>query len=198
MQKHPMGPISLICGVDEAGRGPLAGPVVAAAVILSPEFTIEGIDDSKRLKPAQREFQRDRIINSSCLWGIGVVEPEIVDKINILQATFLAMRQAIAALKIEPELVLVDGRMKIPDLSYEQRAIIGGDGSEACIAAASILAKTHRDALMCKFAEQYPEYGFAKHKGYGTQEHIANIMRLGPCPIHRKSFYPVSTYFVNL
>ncbi len=108
------------------------------------------------------------------------------------------MRQAIAGLGIEPELILVDGHMKIPDLIYEQRAIIGGDRSEACIAAASILAKTHRDELMCKFSEQYPEYGFAKHKGYGTEEHLANLLRLGPCPIHRKSFHPVSTYFLNL
>jgi ribonuclease HII len=187
----------LICGVDEAGRGPLAGPVVAAAVILCPDFNTAGLDDSKRLTPAKREVQRDRIINSKCLWGIGIVEHDIIDSINILQATFLAMRQAVAALGVSPEIVLVDGRMKIPDLPYKQRPIVGGDASEPCIAAASILAKTHRDDLMRKFAEQYPDYGFEKHKGYGTEEHLANILRLGPCPIHRKSFHPVSTYFVN-
>ncbi len=188
----------LICGVDEAGRGPLAGPVVAAAVILCPDFNTEGLDDSKRLTPAKREIQRDRIMNSPCHWGIGVVDPETVDKINILQATFLAMRQAVAALGKKPDLVLVDGHMRIPDLQVAQRAIVGGDGIEACIAAASILAKTYRDDLMRKMAEEYPEYGFEKHKGYATEEHIANLMRLGPCPIHRKSFYPVSTYFLDL
>jgi ribonuclease HII len=186
----------LICGVDEAGRGPLAGPVVAAAVILCPDFDIKGLDDSKRLTPARREAQRIRIMNSPCFWGIGVVEPEIVDKINILQATFLAMRQAIAVLNQEPELILVDGHLRIPKISIEQRPIVRGDASEPCIAAASILAKTHRDSLMCQYAKQYPDYGFEKHKGYGTQEHLANIVRLGPCPIHRKSFYPVSTYYL--
>ncbi len=188
----------LICGVDEAGRGPLAGPVVAAAVILCPDFNTDGLDDSKRLTPAKREFQRDRIMNSPCHWGIGVVDPEIVDRINILQATFLAMRQAVEALGRKPDLVLVDGHMRIPDLPIAQRAIVGGDGTEACIAAASILAKTYRDDLMRKMAQEYPEYGFEKHKGYATEEHIANLMRLGPCPIHRKSFYPVSTYFLDL
>jgi ribonuclease HII len=187
----------LICGVDEAGRGPLAGPVVAAAVILHPDFETTGLDDSKRLTPAKREIQRDRIIYSKCLWGIGVVEHDIIDRINILQATFLAMRQAVAALGLSPEIVLVDGRMTIPEMPHNQRAIIGGDASEPCIAAASILAKTHRDDLMRKFAEQYPDYGFERHKGYGTEEHLANILRLGPCPIHRKSFHPVSTYFIN-
>jgi ribonuclease HII len=185
----------LICGVDEAGRGPLAGPVVAAAVILCDGFDIAGLDDSKRLTPQKREIQRERIINSKSLWGIGIVEHDIVDRINILQATFLVMRQAIAAIGITPEIVLVDGRLKIPELLYNQRPIVGGDGSEACIAAASILAKTHRDDLMRKYAEEFPDYGFEKHKGYGTAEHLANLLRLGPCPIHRKSFYPVSTYF---
>ncbi len=176
----------------------MAGPVVAAAVILCPDFNCEGLDDSKRLTPAKREIQRDRIMNSSCHWGIGIVDPETVDKINILQATFLAMRQAVAALDKKPDLVLVDGHMRIPELPIAQRAIIGGDGIEACIAAASILAKTYRDDLMRKMAQEYPEYGFEKHKGYATEEHIANLMRLGPCPIHRKSFYPVSTYFLDL
>jgi ribonuclease HII len=188
----------VVCGVDEAGRGPLAGPVVAAAVILCPDFDIEGLDDSKRLTPDRREIQRERIIKSQCRWGIGVVEHDIIDRLNILQATFLAMRQAIAALGIVPEIILVDGNLKIPELTCKQRPIIGGDACEPCISAASILAKTYRDDLMRNFAVEYPEYGFEKHKGYGTEEHLANLLRLGPCPIHRKSFYPVSTYFLKL
>jgi ribonuclease HII len=190
--------LALTCGVDEAGRGPLAGPVVAAAVILCPDFDVEGLDDSKRLTPVQREAQRQRIFNSACVWAIGVVEPDIIDKINILQASFMAMRRALAALSVRPEIVLVDGHLQIPRLEIEQRSIIGGDGIEPSISAASILAKTYRDELMCKYAEQYPEYGFEKHKGYATEEHLANLLRLGPCPIHRKSFYPVSTYFLDL
>jgi ribonuclease HII len=188
------GRTALACGVDEAGRGPLAGPVVAAAVILCSDFDVDGLDDSKRLTPGQRQTQRQRIIGSACIWGIGIVEPNIIDEINILQATFLAMRQAIAALGATPKIVLVDGHMKIPRLSIEQRPIVGGDALVPCISAASILAKTYRDELMHKFAEQYPEYGFEKHKGYATREHVANLLRLGPCPIHRKSFHPVSTY----
>jgi ribonuclease HII len=192
------GRTSLTCGVDEAGRGPLAGPVVAAAVILCADFDIEGLDDSKNLTPLQRETQRKRIMDSACIWGIGVVEPKIIDRINILQASFMAMRQAIAALSVKPDMILVDGHLQIPELNIEQRSIIGGDGIEASISAASILAKTYRDELMCKYAEQYPEYGFEKHKGYATEEHLANLLRLGPCPIHRKSFHPVSTYFLDL
>jgi ribonuclease HII len=192
----PQGQSGLICGVDEAGRGPLAGPVVAAAVILCPEFDTKGLDDSKRLTPAKREAQRTRIMNSPCFWGIGVVEPDKIDEINILQATFLAMREAIASLKIRPEIILVDGHLRIPEISIAQRPIVRGDASEPCIAAASILAKTHRDSIMRQYATQYPEYGFEKHKGYGTKEHLANISRFGPCPIHRKSFYPVSNYFL--
>jgi ribonuclease HII len=188
----------LICGVDEAGRGPLAGPVVAAAVILCDRFDISGLDDSKRLSPASREKQRRRIMASESLWGIGIVEPETIDKINILQATFEAMRMAIISLGITPDTILVDGKHKISGIVIEQRAIIGGDGSEPAIAAASILAKTHRDDLMRRYSEIYPDYGFEKHKGYGTAEHIASLNRLGPCPIHRKSFNPVSNYYLEL
>ena len=187
-----------ICGVDEAGRGPLAGPVVAAAVILSKGFDYAGLDDSKRLSPAARDRQRQRIIASESHWGIGMVDAETIDKINILQATFEAMRIAIKSLGAIPELVLVDGNHKIPDLDFKQRAVIGGDSSEPAISAASILAKTHRDDLMLKYAELYPEYGFEKHKGYGTAEHIAKIFEYGPCPIHRKSFNPISNYYLEI
>jgi len=172
--------------------------VVAAAVILCDDFDINGLDDSKRLSPASREKQRQRIMASQSLWGIGIIEPETIDKINILQATFEAMRIAIMSLGVTPETVLVDGNHKIPDIAINQRAIIGGDGSEPAIAAASILAKTHRDDLMRRYSEKYPDYGFEKHKGYGTAEHIASLNRLGPCPIHRKSFNPVSQYYLEI
>jgi ribonuclease HII len=185
----------LICGVDEAGRGPLAGPVVAAAVIFCEGFDTEGIRDSKCLSPAQRQRQMERLMTSSCLWGIGVVGHKIIDRINILQASFLAMRQAIGALGIEPEFVLVDGCHQVPGLSMKQQAIIGGDKLELCIAAASILAKTHRDQLMIEYSEQFPEYGFGKHKGYATPEHLTRLFEHGPCLIHRKSFHPVSEYY---
>jgi ribonuclease HII len=185
----------LICGVDEAGRGPLAGPVVAAAVVLCDGFDTDGIADSKRLTPAQRQRQRERLIGSPCLWGIGVVGHQVIDEVNILQATFLAMQQAIEALGIEPEIVLVDGCQRIPGLLFRQQAIIDGDALEPCISAASILAKTYRDELMMRYSERYPHYGFEKHKGYATLEHLTKIFQYGPCPIHRRSFHPVSTYY---
>ncbi|OGC89474.1 MAG: ribonuclease HII [candidate division Zixibacteria bacterium RBG_16_53_22] len=185
----------LICGVDEAGRGPLAGPVVAAAVILCDGFDTKGIRDSKSLTPARRQEQRERLLDSSCLWGIGVVGHEIIDKINILQASFLAMRRAIEALGVEPEIVLVDGRHPLPGLTFKQQALVGGDKSEPCISAASIMAKTYRDQLMLEYSGLYPAYGFGKHKGYGTPEHLANLFEHGPCLIHRRTFHPVSTYY---
>lgn len=185
----------LICGVDEAGRGPLAGPVVAAAVILADDFNTAGIFDSKMLSPARREIQKNRIIQSSSLWGIGIVDHDIVDRINVLQASLLAMKRAIENLPINPDIILVDGRFEIPDLGIRQKAIINGDESETVISAASILAKTSRDEIMSGLDRQYPGYGFRKHKGYPTREHIAHLNRLGPCPVHRKSFRPVSKYF---
>lgn len=187
----------LICGVDEAGRGPLAGPVVAAAVIPSNDLDITGIRDSKTLTASRRESLRERIENSSTQWALGVVGPEIVDKINILQATFLAMRMAVGKLKIKPDLVVVDGRFEIPKIDIRQKAVVKGDSKELSIAAASILAKTHRDMLMSRLEKRYPGYGFSKHKGYPTKEHISNLEKLGPCPIHRKSFRPVRNFFDN-
>jgi ribonuclease HII len=187
----------LICGVDESGRGPLAGPVVAAAVIPGNDLKFKIIKDSKQLSSTRREKFRDLICSSSTKWAIGVVEPEIVDKINILQATFLAMRKAIGSLEIKPDMVLVDGQFIIPDFGIEQKAIIKGDTKELSIAAASILAKTHRDLLMDRLEEKYPGYGFSRHKGYGTEEHIRMLEKLGPCPVHRKSFRPVCNFFSN-
>jgi len=185
----------LICGVDEAGRGPLAGPVVAAAVILADDFDTVGIHDSKLLSPTKREMQKNRILQSSSLWGIGIVDPDMVDQINVLQASLLAMKKAIENLPFAPDIILVDGRFEIPDLGIRQKAIIDGDESETVISAASILAKTSRDEIMRGLDIEYPGYGFGKHKGYPTGEHIACLKRLGPCPVHRRSFRPVSKFF---
>jgi ribonuclease HII len=185
----------LVCGVDESGRGPLAGPVVAAAVIISDDLDCEGIADSKALTSTRREVLKDRIEKSSSVWALGVVGPETVDEINILQATFMAMRQAISKLKKKPDIVLVDGQFTIPDCMIRQEAIIKGDTKELSIAAASIMAKTHRDRLMKQMENDYPGYGFSKHKGYPTKEHIRRLEKLGPCPIHRKSFQPVCNFF---
>lgn len=184
----------LVCGVDEAGRGPLAGPVVAAAVILSKDMDISGITDSKKLSPVKREIQRRLITDSSSLWGIGVVEHEVVDRINIFNATLLAMKIAIENLPIKPDIVYIDGRFEIPDLGIAQKPIINGDELEPSIGAASIMAKTHRDGIMTSLDRKYPGYGFGRHKGYPTRDHIKNLQRLGPSPIHRKSFHPVSTF----
>lgn len=187
----------LVCGVDEAGRGPLAGPVVAAAVILSPDFDTTGIADSKKLTPLQRNIQRRKIEDSKSLWAIGVVGHDIVDRINILKASLLAMKIAIEKLPMEPGIVYVDGKFEIPELEIRQKAIIGGDDSEIVIAAASILAKTYRDEIMIDLDCEYPGYGFERHKGYPTREHIENLNRLGPSPVHRRSFSPVSGFFEN-
>ncbi len=185
----------LICGVDEAGRGPLAGPVVAAAVVLADDFDTAGIHDSKMLSPARREIQRNRILQSSSLWGIGIVDHAVVDRINVLQASLMAMRKAIENLPVAPDIILVDGRFEIPDLEIQQKAIVNGDESEVAISAASILAKTSRDEIMIGLDREYPGYGFEKHKGYPTRDHIANLNKLGPCPVHRKSFRPVLRFF---
>jgi ribonuclease HII len=170
---------------------------VAAAVILSDDFDEGIIKDSKKLSPAQREKAKVVIEQSTSLWGIGIIESEVVDQVNILQATFMAMRMAVERIPRDPDIVLVDGNYTIPDFGLPQKAIIGGDNEEKAIAAASILAKTYRDKLMIEYDEKYPGYGFAQHKGYGTRDHISNLSKLGPCPIHRRSFKPVSNYFNN-
>lgn len=175
-----------IAGIDEAGRGCLAGPVVASAVILGPAC-VQGLTDSKKLSPAKRSFLAAQIKNSALAWSIGISWPGEIDRINILQATLQAMAKAVKRLKIHPCHVLIDGNQQIP-VNISQQTIIGGDGSEPCISAASILAKTFRDRLMISLAHKYPGYDFARHKGYGTRDHLKSIRALGPSPIHRMTF----------
>jgi ribonuclease HII len=180
-----------IAGVDEAGRGPWAGPVVAAAVIFGPGTAIKGINDSKKLAPEKREALFDRIKGEAVSVGVGIVYQDVIDRINILEATFAAMREAVSGLSVEPGLVLVDGSWPVPGLKAKQRAIIGGDGKSAAIAAASIIAKVTRDRIMTELAAAYPQYAFERHKGYGTKEHKDALDLYGPCPLHRKSYAPV-------
>jgi len=177
-------------GVDEAGRGPLAGPVFAAAVILDPGRRISGLADSKILEPERREELAVVIKSRALAWGIGRAEVEEIDTINILQASLLAMQRAVAALTLAPDVVLVDGD-RAPAVNCRVRTVIGGDATVRAISAASILAKVARDAEMCLLDERYPGYGFAKHKGYSTEQHFEALDRLGVCPIHRRSFAPV-------
>ena len=176
-----------VAGVDEAGRGPLAGPVVAGAVILPHDLSIRGIDDSKKLSPAKREKLFELIMRDAVSVGTGITSESVIDEINILKATQLAMREAIAKLDVTPAHVLVDGN-PIPALDFPQTAIHQGDTKSTAIAAASIVAKVTRDRMLVELDDRYPGYGFAKHKGYGTEEHISALMRLGPCEIHRRSF----------
>ena len=184
---------SLLAGIDEAGRGPLAGPVTAAAVILSKGTDIPSLNDSKKLTPKKRDSLFEIIQEKAIAFSIISVDNEVIDKINILQATFLAMKNAIEALKIKPELCLIDGNHKVPNLNFSQEAVIDGDAKSAAIAAASILAKVTRDKIMLELAKQYPNYCFEKHKGYGTKVHLEAIAKFGPCPIHRKTFAPLSS-----
>jgi ribonuclease HII len=180
----------LVCGVDEAGRGPWAGPVAAAAVILDPAAPILGLADSKALTAKRRTVLAAQI-RAGSLWGLGFASPEEIDALNIRLATHLAMRRAVAALPRRPTLVLVDG-VDAPELGAPARAIVKGDASEPAISAASILAKTARDAWMMEAAQRFPGYGFERHMGYGAPEHAAALTRLGPTPIHRLSFKPVA------
>jgi len=183
-----------IAGVDEAGRGPLAGPVVAAACVLPEGVLIEGIDDSKKLLPSERFRIFQEIISLSGVdYGIGVVDALIIDQINILQATFQAMLIAISKLAQRPDYLLIDGNRK-PSTPIPAEALVKGDARSQSIAAASILAKVTRDELMLPFDAQWPQYGFANHKGYPTEEHLNAIAQHGPCPIHRMSFAPLKSY----
>lgn len=179
-------------GVDEAGRGPLAGPVVAAAVILDPASLIDGLDDSKKLSEATRERLAGEIRRQALAWSVAEASAEEIDRLNILQATFLAMRRAVDGLSITPARALIDGNRVPPGLGCPAEAIVKGDGRIASIAAASILAKSHRDALMRRLAETYPQYGFDRHMGYPTAAHFAALAEHGPCPAHRRSFGPVA------
>lgn len=180
-----------IAGIDEAGRGPLAGPVVAAAVILPSPAKLPPVTDSKKLQPAAREQLAIalRAMPGICI-GIGVVPAAEIDRLNILKATHEAMRLAVLQLDPPPDLALIDG-LPVPAFPIRSRAIVGGDARSASIAAASILAKVHRDRLMVNLDRQYPGFGFARHKGYGTPQHLEALQRLGPCPEHRRSFAPV-------
>lgn len=184
----------VVIGVDEAGRGPLAGPVVAAACVLGHDAP-QGLDDSKKLS-AKRRAVLEPQIKASCHWALGVVEADEIDRINIFAATMLAMTRAVAALALEPDEVLIDGNMtpagRHPDWCWPARAIVGGDALEPCISAASILAKEHRDRLMREYAEAHPHYGWQTNMGYGTAEHLAALREHGPTPLHRRSFAPVA------
>jgi ribonuclease HII len=181
----------LIAGVDEAGRGPLAGPVVAAAVILDPAQRISGLRDSKELSARARERLAIEIRVHAVAWAVAQSDVGEIDALNILQATLLAMQRAVQRLAQRPEVVWIDGQ-HCPALDCPTRAIVGGDGTIAAIAAASILAKTDRDAMLSELDRDYPQYGFCRHKGYGTPEHLAALAAHGPCPAHRRSFSPVS------
>ena len=179
--------VAVICGVDEAGRGPLAGPVYAAAVILPRGLVIEGLNDSKKLTEKKRAELFDVITAKAVAYGIASADEKEIDEINILQATFLAMRRAIAALSVRPDLALIDGN-RDSDFGVPSETVVRGDSLSANIAAASILAKVTRDRVMERFAEEYPQYGFEIHKGYGTKRHYEALREFGPCPIHRQSF----------
>jgi ribonuclease HII len=181
---------SLLCGVDEAGRGPLAGAVFAAAVVLDPARPIRGLADSKQLAGAVREKLAERIKSRSIAWAVASASVAEIDTINILRASLLAMRRAVEALGMEPDEVCVDG-LHTPEIAFRCRAIVRGDSLVKAISAASILAKTARDAEMTLLDARYPGYGFAQHKGYSTPEHLAALKERGPCEIHRRSFEPV-------
>ena len=182
---------TLTCGVDEAGRGPRAGPVTAAAVILDPANPIEGLTDSKKLSEAKREALAPLIRERAMAWCVAHASVEEIDRLNIREATFLAMRRAVEGLQHAPDLALIDGNALPGGLACEARAIVKGDLKEPAISAASILAKTVRDALMLELDAAYPGYGLARHKGYGTAIHAEALTRLGPAPCHRMSFAPV-------
>ena len=186
----------LVAGVDEAGRGPLAGPVVAAAVILDPAARIVGLDDSKRLSARRRAALDLEIRERAVSYAIARTGVDVIDAINVLQATMQAMREAVGRLHPAPDLVLVDGN-RCPDVPGPVRAVVGGDATVAAISAASILAKVARDREMIEMDHRYPEYGFARHKGYGTRAHRDALLRLGPSPIHRLSFAPVKSALVR-
>jgi ribonuclease HII len=185
----------VVCGVDEAGRGPLAGPVYAAAVILDPARRVNGLADSKVLTAERREVLAARIKERAIAWAIAFATVEEIDRINIFHAAMLAMRRAVQALGVKPQEAWVDGNFCPPELGCAARAIVDGDATHKPISAASILAKTARDAEMIMLHARYPRYGFGKHKGYGTAEHLEALGRFGPCEIHRRSFYAVGVFF---
>ncbi len=182
--------LTRVAGVDEAGRGPLAGPVVAAAVIFEPGTVIHGVDDSKRLEAEERRHLYDAIRSRAAAWAVGIVDPVTIDRINILEATRVAMRAALAALALEPELVLTDF-VDVRGVDWPQRNLVRGDQRSATVAAASIVAKVTRDDLMEEADRQFPQYGFGQHKGYATEQHRFALEKHGPCPLHRRTFHGV-------
>ena len=190
----PGGASGVVCGVDEAGRGPLAGPVFAAAVILNPARRVNGLADSKVLNAGRRELLAGRIKERAVAWSVACASVEEIDAINIFRASLLAMRRAVEALSVPPEEAWIDGT-HCPDLACRARAFVDGDALHKVISAASILAKTARDAEMARLHERYPHYGFDRHKGYSTPEHFEALRRHGPCDIHRRSFDPVRVFF---
>lgn len=177
----------LVCGVDEAGRGPLCGPVVAAAVILKPGQMIDGVNDSKKISEKKREKLYEDIMANALAVGVGMSDVDVIEDVNILNATKLAMKEAISNLKVQPEYVLIDGNQMI-DITIDAETVVSGDAKSESIAAASIIAKVTRDRMLLDWDKEYPEYGFAKHKGYGTKAHIEAIGKYGLTPLHRKSF----------
>lgn len=188
---------TFIAGVDEAGRGPLAGPVVAAAVILPSQYDLPGLDDSKKLSEKKRRQLATNIQRQALASAVAWAEAIEIDSVNILQATFLAMRRAVARLSISPQLLLIDGN-RVPEfaaagLACDVKSVVGGDATVATISAASILAKVHRDHLMCALDQQFPQYGFAAHKGYPTKKHLLQLNEYGPSPLHRYTFRPVAS-----
>jgi ribonuclease HII len=183
----------VVAGIDEAGRGPLAGPVVAAAVVLGPGVDLPGVNDSKKLSPSVRDELYQTIMDRALAVGVGSSDQAVIDRVNILQATLLAMGQAVSQLALPPDYLLIDGISTIP-LSIPQKTIKQGDSASISIAAASIIAKVTRDRLMEEYDRQYPGYGFAGHKGYGCASHLAAIAALGPCPIHRRTFRGVKEH----
>ena len=184
----------VVCGVDEAGRGPIAGPVYAAAVILDPARRVNGLADSKLLTAERRDVLAARIKQRAIAWSIAAASVEEIDSLNILRAALLAMRRAVEALGVRPDEAWIDGT-HCPELACRARAIVDGDATHKVISAASILAKTARDAEMCALHERFPQYGFDRHKGYSTPEHFELLARFGPCEIHRRSFDPVKAFF---
>ena len=192
----------LVAGIDEVGRGPLAGPVVAGAVILDADRPIDGLADSKVLSQKRREYLADEITNNALAWSVAWADATEVDSLNILQATLLAMRRAILGLRLQPAIVEIDGN-RLPDLEFNGQkiagnAVVGGDRLIPAISAASIIAKVRRDRMMLEFDQIYPSYGFRRHKGYGTAEHRDCLDRFGPCPQHRRSFRPLALAGRNL
>ena len=180
--------VKYICGIDEAGRGPLAGPVVVASVIMPKDSMIEGVNDSKKVSEKKREKLYEEITNTAIAWGVGIIDQREIDEINILNATKKGLTNSLKELEIKPDLILVDALTNIDTLGIPYRSIIKGDAKSYSIAAASIIAKVTRYRIMRQWDELYPEYGFEKHKGYGTKLHIDAIKEYGPCPLHRKSF----------